>query len=374
MIHMNVRATLKAPLCHLSGEQHTWYEDGNAAKKRVVRLHMRKHLNHPSTDGLQRTLVPTYQGNSWRGLLRYHLGLTILDQLVDQGIPITKDLFSIFLSSGGLISAKSEKDPATKSLQTFYEQYPTYWLLGGTFRGKLNRGHSSIGDWIPVCTEAIQAHLVPDSLSSEAVTIASLALLDGYRTPLTNISMITRRDPKLRPDLLKLVEDKELTEMLAEYEKSKASRTKTPASKSDNETDQSKGDDEGKKAAEQQIIATETVMEGTPLFGQMSVLDGEGPRKEWEHLETIGFGCLLIAMERFSRTPFIGGGYRQGFGRIDFAIDVAFSPDQVLPNAITLQHVHGFPLFTIHPDLQRFRKAGEEALNSVITRLKKEAR
>lgn len=371
MIQINIRATLQSPLCHLSGEQHVWFENGNRTQKRVLRLHMRKHLIHQSEDNVQPILVPMYQGNSWRGLLRYHLGLTVLDQLTDLGVPITKDLFSIFLSSGGMISAKADK--ATHDLHTFYEQYPTYWLLGGTFNGKLYRGHSAIGDWIPVCLEAITNHSLPQALTDQAVTINGLSLSDSHRTPLTNITQITRRDPKLRPDLLALVHDEELAEMLDDYKKGKESRTKAKAPKAPAEhtTDESESET-GKQAAEQQIIATETVMEGTPFFGQMSILNGEGIPSKWKHLEKIGFGCLLIAMERFGQTPFIGGGYRQGFGRINFALDVALSPTQLITDAVTLTHINGYPLFTVHPDLSSYVKDAHEALGALVNRIKKE--
>jgi|CXWL01.1.fsa_nt_gi CRISPR type IV-associated protein Csf2 len=375
MIHANLLATLKSPLSHQSGEQHTWYENGNRSEKRVVRLHMRKHIHYPGEQGTIQALVPMYQGNSWRGLLRYHLGLTILDQLSDLGIPITKDLFSIFLSSGGMISAKGEQGNATKDLHTFYEQYPTYWLLGGTFRGKLNRGHSSIGDWIPVCQEGIANHTIPGELADRAISITGMPMSDTYRTPCTNLSMITRRDPKLRQDLLKLLDEKELAEMLDDYQKSKTARgkAKSPQVESESRNEQPEAALE-KSAAEQQIIQTETLIEGTPMFGQLSVNDGEGSRSKWDHLEKIGFGCLLIAMERFSRTPFIGGGYRQGFGRIDLSMDVALSPNTVIKKGVTLEHVNGFPLFTISPELQPYRKAGDEALATVVARIKKESR
>ncbi len=370
MIQLNLLATLLSPLCHLSGEQHVWHENGDLRAKRVVRLHMRKTLNYPSQEGMRHTLLPMYQGNSWRGLLRYHLGLTILDQLQDHGIPITKHLFSHLLGSGGLISSNSNKDALP--LASFYDRYPNYWLFGGTFNGKLYRGHSSMGDWIPICQEAIANHTVPDRMSEHAIALHTRPATDAYRTPFTNITTITRRDPKLRPDLLAMIDDKELEALLEEYQKAKTARAKSKTVPVAQEPTQDPSPEEGSTAAEQQIIATETVMEGTPLFGQMAILDGEGPREQWANLEQIGFGCLLIALERFSRTPFVGGGYRQGFGRIDLRIDVALRQDHVVSNGITLTHIDGVPLFQLHPDLQPYRKAGEEAIGRLVTQIKAE--
>ena len=371
MIHLNLLATLRSPLSHLSGEQHVWHEDGNVRKKRVVRLHMRKTLHYHDSGGMRGIIVPMYQGNSWRGLLRFHLGLMILDQLQDQGVTITKDIFGYCISSGGMISAR--KESSIPSLASFYDLHPTYWLLGGTFRGKHYRGHSAIGDWIPVCTEAISNHTIPDSMSAHAFTIRDHQHTDSYRTPLTNLTTITRRDPKLRPDLLRLVDSQELEDMLTEYQKSKSARDKVktalPAQESTPEDTQS---DDANTTAEQQIIATETVVEGTPFFGQMSVLDGEGPRNKWQHLERIGLGCLLIAMERFSRTPFIGGGYRQGFGRVELQLNVALSGSHILQNGISLTHVNGVPMFTIHPDLEPYKKAGLEAIGQLVNRIAQE--
>jgi CRISPR type IV-associated protein Csf2 len=377
MIHFNLIATLKSPLMHLSGEAHTWYENDDRRDKRVVRLHMRKTVQVPTETGTLHYTVPKYQGNSWRGCLRFLLGLAILDRFVAHGKPVTKDLFATYLGANGMWKKKGAMNG--DQIKAFYQTQPTFWLLGGAMEGRPVAGHVAVSDWIPVTSELIANHTIPDGLITAPMSLASLTgTTETYRTPCTDISQITRRDPKLRHDALCLVDDQELQEMLDTYHSSRSTRLKSQygAGKGKSETSVAVVDPEegveqsekGKTAADQQIVASEVVWAGLPFYGSMTVTDGIGPKQDWTHLQSQGVGFLALAIERFAQQPYIGGGMRQGYGHVDLRVDAAFEGGEYIENALSIRSDKGVPVFAIHDRLAPYRDEASKALDAIAAK------
>ena len=377
MIHFNLIATLKSPLMHLSGDTHTWYENGDHREKRVIRLHMRKTVQVPTEAGTLHYTVPKYQGNSWRGCLRFLLGLTILDRFAEQGKPVTKDLFATYLGANGMWKKKGAMNG--DQIKAFYQTQPTFWLFGGAMEGRPVAGHVAVSDWIPVTSELIANHAIPDGLVMAPTSLESFkGTIEAYRTPLTDISQITRRDPKLRHDALCLVEDQELQEMLDTYHSSRSTRLKSQNGngKAKDETavavvdpEEAPGqEDKGKTAADQQIVASEVVWAGLPFYGSMTVTDGIGPKQEWTALQSQGVGFLALAIERFAQQPYIGGGMRQGYGQVDLRVDAAFQGGDYIENALSIRSDKGFPVYTIHDRLKPYRNEASKVLDAIAAK------
>ena len=371
MIQLNLRTTLLSPLSHMSGEEYVFYESNDKRKKRVIRLHTRKTIQAPTDQGTQHFVIPKYQGNSWRGRTRFEIGLAYVNRLIAAGVPITKELFRKFLTPGGMLEARQE-DSKTENVKSFYREFPHYWLFGGTLNGQPLKGHSAVSDWIPVTQQTIANHSIPEGLYEQAIDLSAHRPIESVRTPLTDISQITRRDPKLRPDLVRLVDDEELREMLDEYETKRQARQKAKTSAAVPHAEASQNGNEesaGASAAEQQILASETVWEGTQFFGTMNILDGEGDPKEWRDLQELALGHLLLGLERFAEQPYIGGGYRQGYGKVACAIDVAFDRNDYIKDAITISFDQALPVFGLHDRMRPYRKKADEAMAQIIDRL-----
>ena len=222
---LDIVATLITPLTHGSGEDHT---DRVDRKDYKTGLAMKKTILVKDEEGSRPVTLPCFNGNAWRGQLRQLVGRTLLASLRRHQKTVTPDQFRNLLSPGSMLGKKGEKD--TEPFEAFYHRLPHFWLFGGTPKNSPMHGHLIVSDWMPILQETVNTRQVPASYAETAPSLRNIQeampMQEEWRTPLTEIQLMTRRDPRRSTANLTALSANDCQRILDEYDTEKASRTK----------------------------------------------------------------------------------------------------------------------------------------------------
>ena len=210
--------------------------------------------------------VFSYGGNAWRGHLRDCGAAALLDLL---GSPrLSLESFQLLFSGGSL---SRSANPDIGRLRRIRELFPLLSLWGCGLGDTLMPGKLRVGNAYPVVAEAMPC--LPDRLHNVAAG-------RSYRR-LAFQKEMTRRDDGRDVSLHDRLDD--------------GARSALAADRADHET------------ATQMRFAVEMLAAGSELCSVVSMLDPTA----------LEIGAYVSAIERWSRTPHIGGMAARGCGMVD---------------------------------------------------------
>ncbi|MDF1578606.1 MAG: hypothetical protein P1P81_09225 [Desulfobulbales bacterium] len=221
-----------------------------------------------------------YSGNAWRGQLRDLSAAYLLDYL--GGARVSQDLFHL-LFSGGKIGGDQVVD--IPRAMTVRNAIPHLAIFGGGLGNQIMAGKLKVGNCYPICRE--MSHLLP----------AASAGSPSYKQMTFEKSFSRKddsRDQRFQPHLV---------EMSVE----------------------SPGTEDG--PADQMRMTVELLAAGSRLHTTIHALD----------VSEADQGCLLAAIQRFGRAPFIGGQSNRGHGQAALSYDlVDLDSGDRFPNIVTV--------------------------------------
>ncbi len=213
-----------------------------------------------------------YSGNAWRGQLRDLAAGYLLDALGGPTLPV--ETFHL-LFSGGAIGG--EQTVNLDRARTLLRLVPPLALLGGGVGNQILPGKLRVGSCYPLCVEAIP--VLPEALHARA-------LAAGPYGALTTEQSFSRRDDskddRLRPRLVEAPAAGQLA-LLGE----------TPRTR-------------GEAPPQQMRYTVELLCAGVQLWTAIDALA----------VSEVELGCLVSALHRFSRSPYLGGKNGTGHGHV----------------------------------------------------------
>ena len=271
---------LLGPLSHIEGSSGTY--------TRLVRIPVAQLTPDTGMPTGEFFDVPAYQGNAWKGQLRDLMAEHLLEYL---GMEASKEAFH-FLFSGGSIGGEHKTD--ITQARKLRAMLPMVELLGGGVGNQILPGQWRVDNVFPLCAEALA--VLPRSLHEAAAAVCA--------DDITHLRSWSRKDDSKDENKRRLLVSDPTAANRAALEDRGLIKKKAKKADADGEPE--------KEQATQMRFTSELISPGTVMFTRLTL----------NSVTEEALGCLVTALERFAKSPYIGGQSVKGCGRasLDYAI------------------------------------------------------
>lgn len=234
--------------------------------------------------------VFAYSGNAWRGQLRDLAAAYMLDRIGSPRLPL--DSFHM-LFSGGRIGG--EQSLNVERARAYRRAIPLIALWGAGVGNQILPGKLRVANAYPICAEAIP--VLPPEYREQARDVS-------YRG-MTYLKSFTRMDDSKNDRLRVYLAG-------AERDGLPAGGTEQPALLGAGLPPKAAPSPKAKEGpADQMRMTSELLAPGVVLVTEITVKDAS----------EVELGCLVSALHRFSRSPYIGGQSGRGHGLVSLAYE-----------------------------------------------------